>query len=297
MRDFFSLELFGLFLSYRLFDYGDEPEYDEVDESELQQPRTSFVEDCELQNKCRRSQKSDVNQSPHLKNSGIHQAISSSVSAAGNDSPPTPSLAVQASKHKVSLKKSSAAPSAKKILTTSKSAKSKTPKTVKSSKVSRLPILASVPGAVRPSPELRSSKSPSALASAEDATALVSKRNRSLNNSNNTDAASSIMTGDSNMTSDANNVPERASIGPMLSAAAANSLGERGGQDASGIRREQQVSSSNSAESMKHFHYLTLTVRKDENGYGMKVDGGKALLQYMVFPVMVFYIVVCVWVF
>lgn len=95
------------------------------------------------------------------------------------------------------------------------------------------------------------------------------------------------MTGDNRMTSDANKISERtSSIDPMLSSVTANSLRERSvgsgvgsdsggggvGQHISGIRRQQQVSPSGIGESTKHFHYLTLTVRKDENGYGMKVS-------------------------
>lgn len=146
-----------------------------------------------------------------------------------------------------------------------------------------------MPGALRPSPEevraAASNTSSSPLISVENVTVIGSKRKKNpVSNSSNSDAVhGATMTGDSNMTSDANNISERASIVPILSTVAANSLGERGsggggGQDVSGIRRQQQqqVSSSSSGESIKHFHYLTLTVRKDENGYGMKVGVRKS---------------------
>ncbi|XP_036333310.1 uncharacterized protein LOC118744410 isoform X2 [Rhagoletis pomonella] len=84
-------------------------------------------------------------------------------------------------------------------------------------------------------------------------------------------------------------VPLSGGLGANGSSVGGNGVGGGGGGNQRGSvnmasARRPQLQISPIPESPKHFQYLTLTVRKDENGYGMKVSGDNPVFVESVKP-------------
>ncbi|XP_061399926.1 uncharacterized protein LOC133335632 [Musca vetustissima] len=72
--------------------------------------------------------------------------------------------------------------------------------------------------------------------------------------------------------------------GGSLGLSTTNGGGQRNSLNMAANTRRSQISSPASGESPKNFQFLTLTVRKDENGYGMKVSGDNPVFVESVKP-------------
>lgn len=66
--------------------------------------------------------------------------------------------------------------------------------------------------------------------------------------------------------------------GSSISLSGSNSNAHRNSANMAANSRRTQISSPLPGESAKNFQFLTLTVRKDENGYGMKVSERSLIL-------------------
>lgn len=164
-------------------------------------------------------------------------------------------------------------PKQKSSAVNSKAGKTKSSKTTKS-KIPRSPSLASslsynnfqpppisgIPPQTPPLPlgyqSKGKSQNPPASPLINNNVSIFSSSTNNNNNNNN------IMAGGSGL----------GSKGGGLSASNGNAQRNSANMSANSRRPQIQISTPIAGESLKNFQYLTLTVRKDENGYGMKVS-------------------------
>ncbi|XP_065366729.1 uncharacterized protein RhoGEF2 isoform X2 [Calliphora vicina] len=265
-------------ITKRLIDFGtDEHEYDEVQDL----PEESTANNQSLLY----NSQNDNNNIVHNNNNNIIAGTSTATAT----NIPTSAASVSNSNNNnnnFELPPELQPPKQKSSAINSKAGKTKSSTKASKSKIPRSPSLAStlsynnfqpppisgIPPQTPPLPLGYQSKGKSL----NPATSPLTNNNVSIFTSNSSNSNNNIMAGGSGNSG--------LGGGGGLSASNGNAQRNSANMSANSRRPQIQISTPIAGESLKNFQYLTLTVRKDENGYGMKVSGDNPVFVESVKP-------------